>query len=283
MKFRNILPASLAWLALAALSAGVPLAAQLVAPSAPGDAGAPGGQAAPQAPPPPARVTTRGGFLGVGIQEITSERAKALKLRDNAGVEITRIRPDSPAETGGLKAGDVILQYNGTRVEGMEQISRMVRDTPVGKDVKVDIIRNGAPLSLTIRIGPNPGAQLSSRDGLIPIPPNAPDAPRVFQGWRSPMLGIEVEALEGQLAQYFGVRQGVLVRSVMQHSPAEKAAIKAGDVILRVDDAPVTTPAEVSAKVRTLGGKTFGVAIIREHKEMPATVTLEAAPEVGAR
>jgi serine protease Do len=254
---------------------GVAVAAQPAAP------------VSPQAPAPPnlpaVRPVARGGFLGVGIQEITPERAKALKLRDESGVEITRVRPDSPAETGGLKAGDVILQYNGTKVESMEQISRLVRDTPAGRDAKIDIVRNGGPLSVTVRIGPNPGAQVFSRDGVIPIPPNAPDAPRVFQGWRSPMLGIEVEALEGQFAQYFGVKQGVLVRSVMQHSPAEKAAIKAGDVILRVDDTQVTTPAEVSAKVRTLGGKTFGVEIMREHREIPATVTLEAVPEVGAR
>jgi len=267
MKFKNTLPA---FLALVVLSAGIPLTAQPAAPA----------PQAPAPPAPPARVISRGGFLGVGIQEITPERAKTLKLHDSSGVEITRVRPDSPAEKGGLKSGDVILQYNGTKVEEIEQISRLVRDTPAGKDVKIDIVRNGTPLSLTVRIGSNPGLQLFSRDG---INPNAPDAPRVFQGWRSPMLGVEVEALEGQLAQYFGVKQGVLVRSVIQQSPAEKAAIKAGDVILGVDDTPVTTPAEVSAKLRTLGGKTFNVSIMREHKEVPASVTLDAVPELGAR
>jgi serine protease Do len=260
----------LIFLPLIFASAATPLAAQPAFPAAP---------APPFFPAPPARTASvKGGFLGVGIQEITPERAKALKLRDGMGVEVTRVRPESPAEMGGLKSGDVILQYSGAKVEGMEQISRMVRETPVGKDVKIDIVRNGSPLSVTVRIGPNPGLQLFSRDGFAP---NAPDAPRVFQGWRSPMLGVEVEALEGQLAHYFGVKQGVLVRSVMQHSPAEKAAIQAGDVILRVDDAPVSTPAEVSAKLRTLGGKSFGIAIIREHKEMPVTVVLEAVPDAA--
>jgi serine protease Do len=271
MKFRNALRASVA---LGVLSAAIPLAAQPFAPATPAS------PASPQASAPPARVLSRSGFLGVGIQEITPERAKTLKLSDTSGVEITRVRPDSPAAKSGLMSGDVILQFNGAKVEEMEQISRLVRDTTPGKDVRIDIVRNGTPLSVTVRIGANPGVQLFSRDGLVP---NAADAPRVFQGWRSPMLGIEVEALEGQLAQYFGVKQGVLVRSVMQHSPAEKAAIKAGDVILGVDDTPVTTPSEVSSKLRTLAGKTFSVSIMREHKEMPTSVTLEAVPALGTR
>lgn len=260
MKFRRTFPAAV--LSLALFGAAFPLAAQ------------------PVPPAQPARPVVRGlGFLGVGIQEITPERAKDLKLHEETGVEVTRVRPESPAEASGLKAGDVILQFNGTKVEGMEQISRLVRETPVGKEVKVDIVRSGSPLVLTVRIGQVPGLPVFSRDGIAP---NAPDAPRVFQGWRSPMLGVEVEAVEGQLAQYFGVKQGVLVRSVIQHSPAEKAAIKAGDVIVRVDDIPVTTPADVSGKLRSLNGKTFGVAIMREHKEMPVSVTLEAVNEIGA-
>ena len=67
------------------------------------------------------KVSTAGtSFMGVMVQEIDSDRAKALKLREEAGVEVTRVETDSPAEKGGLKAGDVVMQYNGQRVEGME-------------------------------------------------------------------------------------------------------------------------------------------------------------------
>src|SRR5438477_13150119 len=93
-----------------------------------------------------------GSFLGVGIQEIDSVRAKELKLPDDAGVEVTRIAPDSPAEKAGIKTGDVVTQYNGQRVEGMEQFSRMVRETPAGRDVRIAIIRNGAPQIVAVRI-----------------------------------------------------------------------------------------------------------------------------------
>src|ERR1041385_264886 len=127
-------------------------------------------------------------FIGVGIQEIDSERAKTLKLREEAGVEITRVDPDSPAEKAGLKTGDVVLQYNGQRVEGIEQFSRMVHETPAGREVKLEIWRNGASQSVTVKVGarrmpkPFPGEGFS----LAPMPPmerfdvRIPDVPRSY-------------------------------------------------------------------------------------------------------
>jgi S1-C subfamily serine protease len=81
-----------------------------------------------------------GSFLGVGIQETA------------AGVEVTRIAPDSPAEKAGIKVGDVVTQYNGQRVEGMDQFSTLVRETPSGRDVKLGIVRNGAQQTITAKI-----------------------------------------------------------------------------------------------------------------------------------
>src|SRR5579863_4617235 len=102
--------------------------------------------ATPQPPVPPAvssrfMVTPPGGYLGVGIQEITGDRAKALKLPSDTGVEITRVAPDSPAEKAGLKSGDVVLQINGNKVESLEQASKLVRETPVGREVKLEVFR----------------------------------------------------------------------------------------------------------------------------------------------
>jgi serine protease Do len=216
-----------------------------------------------------------GSYLGIGIQEITAERAKSLKLREEAGVEITRVAHDSPADKAGLKEGDVVLQYNGVKVEGLEQLSRLVRETPVGREAKLDIFRNGAPQTLMAKVGEHPA---------LPGMPDGfgfrmPDVPRTIQGLRSPMLGVEAESIEGQLAQYFGVNEGVLVRTVMKGSPAEKAGVKAGDVILRVDEAKVTTPAEISAHLRAARGKPVPVAVMREHKEM--NVTVDAEPRAG--
>ncbi len=78
-----------------------------------------------------------GTYLGVNLAEIDANRAKELKLKEDYGVEITRVEENSPAEKAGLKAGDVVLEYNGQRVEGMEQFGRMVRETPPGREVKL--------------------------------------------------------------------------------------------------------------------------------------------------
>src|SRR5690242_20441701 len=111
-----------------------------------------------------------GSFLGVGIQEIDTSRAKDLKLPDEAGVEVTRIAPDSPAERAGIKTGDVVTQYNGQRVEGMDQFSRMVRETPAGREVKIGILRNGAPQVIAVKIVARPAIT----GQLIPAPVQSP-------------------------------------------------------------------------------------------------------------
>src|SRR5215204_4950507 len=99
----------------------------------------------PPAPPGPERViitkgSGSGSFLGIAVLEIDSERAKALNLREERGVEVTRVEDESPAAKGGIKTGDVVLEYNGDRVEGVEQFMRMVRETPPGREVKLSIL-----------------------------------------------------------------------------------------------------------------------------------------------
>jgi serine protease Do len=227
-----------------------------------------------------------GSFLGVGIQEIDGNRAKELKLPDDGGVEVTRIAPDSPAEKAGIKTGDVVTQYNGQRVEGMEQFSRMVRDTPAGREVKVGIIRNGVPQIIAVKIVTRPAinGQLIPAPIQSPFELRFPDMPQNHMTWRSAVLGIEAEGLDGQLAEFFGVKEGVLVPAVMPGSAADKAGIKAGDVIVRVDDAKVATPADISNRLRSLRGRAVSVVVVRDRKEINVMLSVINRPErsVGA-
>src|ERR1700679_1917297 len=94
-----------------------------------------------------------GTYLGVNIAEREASRAKELKLKEDYGVEITRGKENSPAEKAGVKAGDVVLEYNGQRVEGMEQFGRMVRETPPGREVKLTVSRNGGTQTLMAVLG----------------------------------------------------------------------------------------------------------------------------------
>jgi len=245
---------------------------------------APPAPAAPAAPKAKMIAAMGGSYLGVNVQEIDSDRAKVLRLREEAGVEITRVEPDSPAEKAGLKSGDTILQYNGQHVEGMEQFSRLVRETPAGREVKLDISRNGAAQSISVKLTARHNTSFNVWTSAVTPPPSArtfafaapmPDLPRSFMSWQSSMLGVEAESLDGQLAQYFGVKEGVLVRSVTTGSAAEKGGLKAGDVIIRVDDSKVSTPADVSNRVRSMQGKQVPIVVMRDRKEVNLSVMID--------
>ena len=117
-----------------------------------------GAMMSPMAPPEIISLKASGSFLGVGVREIDAERAKALKLPAEHGVEITKVDPSSPAEKAGLKVGDVVQSYNGQRVEGTEQFVRMVRETPAGRNAQLGLVRNGSQQTLTATIAARMGA-----------------------------------------------------------------------------------------------------------------------------
>jgi serine protease Do len=234
-------------------------------------------------------------YLGVSALDISSDRAKALKLKEERGVEVTMVEPDSAAAKAGVKVGDVILQYNGQKVEGWEHLKRLVRETPLRRDVKIVLWRNGGEQTVAAAIGARKENQFDLGDGnsfsiqawpaTPPMPPTAmPSMPpmqqfdlpqfRTLMGTSS--LGIIGESLgqEAQLAEFFGVKEGVLVRSVNKDSAAEKAGMKAGDVITKIDDTVITTPQQISSSLRGSRGKSsVTVTVVRSRKEMNLTVT----------
>ncbi len=218
-------------------------------------------------------VPAGGSYIGVMMQEVDGERAKALKLSEAAGVEITLVEPDGPAEKAGLKVGDVVLRYNGQRVDGNEQFARLVRETPAGHEVKIDISRAGAPQTVTVRVAQRKAPRVEWGDGSH-MDIRMPDLPRAFVQLRSSVLGVEAESISGQLAEYFGVKEGVLVRSVSRGSSAEKAGLRAGDVILKIEDTHIATPADISSRLRTLHGKPAAVLVMRDHKELTISVAI---------
>jgi len=248
-------------------------------------------------PPEPARPTTHrivlqhpnSSYLGVGVVEMTPGRAKELHLKEERGVEVRCVDPDSPAAKAGLKEGDVVLGYNGTHVEGGEQFMRLVRETPPGRPVSLQVFRNGANHTLSATIGQRQTPMMALLDSegpmmavpdIAPMPPmppiRIPDVPSAFMIWRSPTLGIESESLKPQLGEYFGVKEGVLVRSVAQDSVAEKAGFKAGDVIVKVDGEKVATPKEISSILQaSRAKKTVAITVIRHQKEIVVSVNLE--------
>jgi len=226
-----------------------------------------------------------GSYLGVGVRDLTAERAKELKLSEEAGVEVTRVDTDSPAAKAGLKETDTVLEYNGQRVEGIEQFVRLVRETPSGRNVKLKISRGGNQQMLTATIADRRSGERVKieaemervREKLRNMPEiRIPDMPNAIIGWRSGMIGIEGEGVSEQLATFFGVKEGVLVRSVAKDMPAEKAGVKAGDVITKVDGTPVKSARDITSAIRNAKSKTpVKVTLVRNKAEMTLDVTVE--------
>jgi len=222
-----------------------------------------------------------GVYLGVRLAEIDADRARALKLDEERGVEVVKVEPDSPAERAGLKAGDVLLSYNGENILGAQQLGRLVSETPSGRKVRIQFWRDGK-MQTTTAVLAESRESTSLKDLNIRIPQMQvvmPDFPNAMLVWTSPALGIECEPVDAQLAEYFGVKRGVLVRSVEKGSAADKAGLRAGDVVTAVGERSVTSPRDVVSGVRTQrrAGKPITVAVVREHKEL----TLSVVPESG--
>jgi serine protease Do len=223
--------------------------------------------------------TDGSGYLGVSIEEVTAEKAKELKLGAERGVYIREVSEESPAAKAGLKAGDVVTEFNGQRVEGTVQFRRMVRETPSGRTVQLTVWRDGRSQNLSAQLG-------SARDnvmrGMRISPPDIHiEMPR-FEAFgmigRTPLLGIQADDISGQLGSYFGVPdgEGILVREVREDSPAAKAGMKAGDVIIKVDGSRVKSTSDLREKLREKReSKTVAVGVIRKGAETTLNVEIE--------
>jgi serine protease Do len=239
----------------------------------------------------PADDESTGAYMGVDIADVTPERLSALKLKDERGVEVTMVDQDAPAGKAGLKEHDVILSMNGASVESGAQLRRMIRETPPGRVVALGVSRDGQPLTLKVQLadrrksvawGPKP------KDFKFEMPPMPPmpefDVPvSVVVAHSSMRSGLMVENITPQLGDYFGVKngKGVLVRSVEKGSRAEKSGFRAGDVIVRVNDQPVSDTSDFSHAIRSVNSGSVTVGVIREKREQNLTLPLPERKNSG--
>src|ERR1051326_672658 len=226
---------------------------------------------------------------GGDIRDVTTDRLAALKLKEERGVEITMVDADAPAGKAGLKEHDVILEFNGTAVESEEQIRRLIREVPPGRTVTLGINRDGNPMKISVQLADHGTVVAQARPRImVPaprvqvFPRNGMDLPFQIQTYSS-VLGVQTESLTRQLGEYFGVKdgEGVLVRSVEKGSAAEKAGLKAGDVIVKADNEKLTDRSDLTHILRShrTGGKMI-LVVLRDKHEQTFTVTL---PDRGSR
>jgi serine protease Do len=181
------------------------------------------------------------GWLGVTIQPMTPELAKAFQREDRRGALVSSVTAGSPAEQAGLKRGDLIVEYNGRPLAKSDDLPRAVAETAVGKEVPLTIIRDGKTTALTVKVGElnDPGKPMAART----------------EGKGS--LGVSVQPLNPALAKELGLKaqEGVVIADVAEGSPAATAGLRPRDVIVEADHTKVTSPEELRKSVERKKGK----------------------------
>jgi len=170
-------------------------------------------------------LQTRGriawGFLGVSIQDVTQELAKAMGVPDVKGALVNNVLAGQPAEVAGIKRGDIIVQFDGKAISTVRALQRAVSFTPVGKQVEVQIFRGGKLETMTVKVG-----EAATAERRAAAPPARRD------------LGMTVEELDTEKVKKFKLREGeegLIVSDVVKGGPAASAGIRAGDLIREVN------------------------------------------------
>jgi len=229
-------------------------------------------------------------YLGVMVESVSLEKAAALHLKDGNGAAITGVDQDGPACRAGLKSGDIVTAFNGKPVSGPDQFADVIHSSAAGAIVSMTVIRDGQSKEVKVTLGdwkqmahmPKPPVPPMGSMGFVPPAPPVP--PRMYPDVDVPGYtvissrnGIVVEPLSPQLSEFFGVAQnkGVLVRSVEKGSPGASAGLKAGDVIVRVNNETVHDISDWRRALKSGSGKVT-LGIVRDKREQNVEMNLPA-------
>ncbi|MCF3972244.1 DegQ family serine endoprotease [Paracoccus salsus] len=213
---------------------------------------------------------TRRGWLGVKIQDVTPDMAEALGLASEGGAMITDV-PEGPAKDAGMQAGDVITSFDGAEVEDTRGLVRRVAEAPAGEAVEVIVQRDGRPQTLSVTLGRRELAEGRPADP-------SPQTPGETE-----MLGMTLATLTPELAAELGVARdmkGLVVKAVDPEGDAADKGLAAGDIITEAGQQPVTTLADLSARIdeaREAGRKSLLVLIRRAGEPRFVALPIDAA------
>jgi serine protease Do len=189
----------------------------------------------------------RRGWLGVRIQQVTDDIAESLGIKPVRGALVAGIDDKGPAKPAGIEPGDVIVKFDGKDIKEMRDLPKIVGDTPIGKDVPVIIIRKGKEETKTVRLG-----------RLEDTPQQASvktDAPAQEKSVVSKALGLDLSNMSDDLRKKFKIKdavKGVVIVGVDSGSAASEKRLNAGDVIVKITDEDVATPADVQKRIDQL-------------------------------
>lgn len=246
------------------------------------------------------QMVTSGGRLGVSVRDVSDDEIKRHRLQ--GGVIVDEVSNESAAQKAGFKTGDIVVEYDGERVRSVRQFTRLVQESPSGRTVPAVVLRDGQ--RTTLNVEPRDSDYLMGLRNLdvfrnlddtlryaiprAPTPPRPPALPRTpllreFEGFAyrfgTSTLGVTVSDLSGQLADYFGVKDGLLVTAVTADSPAARAGVKAGDVITSVNGTTVDDTGDIRAAMQNVKpGAEFSIEVMRDRKSMTLKGKTEERP-----
>ncbi|MCB1461134.1 MAG: PDZ domain-containing protein, partial [Nitratireductor sp.] len=191
------------------------------------------------------------GWLGVQIQTVTEEIAETLGMGEARGALVGDVVRDGPADSAGIKPGDVVLKFDGKDIEEMRDLPKIVADTPVGKEVDVVVLRKGDEQTLQAKVGrlEDGEKQIASQDEEQSDQQAEPEEPADI------VLGMKLKEITGadrETEEIASDVAGVLVVEVEAGTIAADKGIEAGNVLVEVAQEPVSTPEEVLARVEEL-------------------------------
>ena len=236
------------------------------------------------------------GYMGVQVGDIDSDTAAKLKLKDNHGAVVTLIDHDAPAAQAGIRVNDVVLQVNGETMENAEHFGRVLREVPPGRTVSLVISRDGAVQTLSVQLcdrkkmehdvwnrldnGNEPassGAGLGILGGVGDVPTGAAGGFHMpFVGTNTLSVGAMVEPLAAQMSDYLGVKGGLMIKQIARKSEAEKAGLKAYDVILKVGPDGVLTTADWDRALRANQNRPVQVTILRDRRQQAVLLQVDS-------
>jgi predicted metalloprotease with PDZ domain len=217
----------------------------------------------------------RRSWLGVSIQDMTAKLAKAKGTKVDEGALVSEVEKKSPADSAGIQEGDIITEFDGRKIYDADDLTKTVGRTKAGTTVSVVLDRKGSTKTVKVTVGKNRArvARAFSFSG--------PEGNLMTFG-RSKAIGANLRPLSEQLGEYFQVPdgKGILVESVEKGTAADKAGLKAGDVIVKVGDERVTTMGELWDAIGDFKeGEKADLEVIRKGQSKKFTVEIEEGGE----
>jgi serine protease Do len=207
---------------------------------------------------------TRRGWLGVRIQNVDDAIAETLGLGATRGALVAGVDDRGPSKPVGVKAGDVIVKFDGKPIKESRDLPKLVAATPVGRDVELVIVRGGKEMTKIVKLGRlEDGEKIAAKDGGP-----TKDKPESNNSASQSVLGLELSRLTDELRARFqikdAVKSGLVITAVDPRSEAAEKRLQPGEILLEVNQESVSDPAEAAKKVKALkesGKKTALLAI----------------------